>query len=132
MANPTKELRASAWIANGTWGPLQNDRFQRTGRWRAGPLGLDLSKAGVSGSMKDLAGRSTFLRPRFSSLKIAGVKLRHEKATTVQRFDTLQSGALSAVELVLRPAVVAVLLAIFLILCLHDLLADVLDRARSS
>jgi hypothetical protein len=83
-ANSSKGVRASTRIANGTRVAFQNGRFQLIGRWRAGPLGFNLSKTGVSASMKNKAGTFNFLKPQYSSFKIAGVQLRGKKAAQLQ------------------------------------------------
>jgi hypothetical protein len=79
-ANSSQGLRASTRIANGTRVALQNGRFQLIGRWRAGPLGFNLSKTGASASVKNRAGTFNFLKPKHSSFKLAGVQMRGRKA----------------------------------------------------
>jgi hypothetical protein len=83
-ANTSKGVRASTRIANGTRVALQNGRFQLIGRWRAGPLGFNLSKTGVSASVKNKAGTFNFLKPQYSSFKFAGFQLRGKKAAQLQ------------------------------------------------
>jgi hypothetical protein len=83
-ANSSKGLRASTRIANGTRVALQNGRFQLIGRWRAGPLGFNLSKTGASASVKTGVGTLNFLKPQYSSFKFAGVQLRGKKAAQLQ------------------------------------------------
>jgi hypothetical protein len=83
-ANSSKGLRASTRIANGTRVALQNGRFQLIGRWRAGPLGFNLSKTGVSASVKNKAGTFNFLKPQYSSFKVAGAQVRGKKAAQLQ------------------------------------------------
>ena len=83
-ANSSKGVRASTRIANGTRVALQNGRVQLIGRWRAGPLGFNLSKTGVSASFKNKAGTFNFLKPQYSSFKFAGVQLRGKKAAQLQ------------------------------------------------
>ncbi len=51
-ANSSNGLRASTRVSNGAQVALQNGRFQLFGRWKAGPLGFNLSKTGVSASVK--------------------------------------------------------------------------------
>jgi len=82
--NSSKGLRASTRIANGARVAFQNGRFQLIGRWRAGPLGFNLSKSGVSASVKNKAGTFNFLKPQYSSFKFAGVQLRGKKAAQLQ------------------------------------------------
>jgi len=83
-ANSSKGVRASTRIANGARVALQNGRLQLIGRWRSGPLGFNLSKTGVSGSIKNGAGSFNFLKPQYSSFKFAGVQLRGKKAAQLQ------------------------------------------------
>lgn len=83
-ANSSQGLRASTRVANGTRVALQNGRFQLIGRWRAGPLGFNMSKTGVSASVKNRAGAFNFLKPQYSSFKLAGVQLRGRKAAQLQ------------------------------------------------
>ena len=64
-ANSSKGVRASTRIANGTRVALQNGRVQLIGRWRAGPFGFNLSKTGVSASVKNKAGTFNFLKPQY-------------------------------------------------------------------
>lgn len=83
-ANSSKGLRASTRIVNGARMALQNGRFQLIGRWRAGPLGFNLSKTGVSASVNNRAGTFNFLKPQYSSFKLAGVQFRGKKAAQLQ------------------------------------------------
>ena len=69
-ANSSKGVRASTRIANGTRVALQNGRFQLIGRWRAGPLGFNLSKTGVSASVKNKVGTFNFLKPNIRLLSL--------------------------------------------------------------
>ena len=81
---------------------MQNGRFQLIGRWRAGPLGFNLSKTGVSGSLKNGAGRFNFVKPQYSSFKMAGLHLRGQKAANLQIAYMLVTGALFLAALTLR------------------------------
>jgi len=83
-ANSSKGLRASTRIANGTRVALKSGRLQLIGRWRAGPLGFNLSKTGASASVKNKPGTFNFLKPQYSSFKFAGVQLRGKKAAQLQ------------------------------------------------
>ena len=83
-ANSSKGVRASTRIANGTRVAFQNSRSQLIGRWRSGPIGFNLSKTGVSASVKNRAGTFNFLKPQYSSFKFAGVQLRGHKAAQLQ------------------------------------------------
>lgn len=83
-ANSSKGLRTSTRVANGARVAVQNGRFQLVGRWRAGPLGFNLSKTGVSASVKNEAGTFNFLKPQYSSFKFGGIQIRGKKAAQLQ------------------------------------------------
>lgn len=101
-ANSSKGLRASTRIANGTRVALQNGRFQLIGRWQAGPMGFNLSKTGASASVKNRAGTFNFLKPQYSSFKIAGVQLRGKKAAQLQLIYMLITASVFAVTFGVR------------------------------
>ena len=82
--NSSKGLRLSSRVANGTRVALQNGKFRLIGRWNAGPIGFNLSKSGVSASVKNKAGTFNFIKPQYSSFKIAGVQIRGQKAAQLQ------------------------------------------------
>ena len=83
-ANTSDGIRLSSRVARGTRVALQNGRFRLIGRWNAGPFRFNLSKTGVSASVKNRAGTFNFLKPQYSSFKIAGVQLRGKKAAQIQ------------------------------------------------
>lgn len=83
-ANTSDGIRLSARVAQGTRVALQNGKFRLIGRWNAGPLGFNLSKTGVSASVKNRAGTFNFIKPQYSSFKLAGVQLRGKKAAQIQ------------------------------------------------
>lgn len=80
------KLRTAGELPGGARVALQNGRFQFIGRWKAGPLGFNLSKTGVSASVKNQMGSFNFLKPQYSSFKFAGVQLRGKKAAQLQLF----------------------------------------------
>ena len=82
--NSSKGLRLSSRVARGTRVALQNGKFRLIGRWNAGPMGFNLSKSGVSASVKNKAGTFNFIKPQYSSIKIAGVQIRGQKAAQLQ------------------------------------------------
>ena len=83
-ANTAKGLRASTRVSNGMRIALQNGRTQLIGRWQNGPLNVNLSKTGLSASVKNKAGTFNFLKPQYSSVKFAGVQLRGKNAAYIQ------------------------------------------------
>ena len=83
-ANTSKGIRLSSRVAHGTRVALQRGKFRLIGRWNAGPLNFNLSKTGISGSVKNQAGTFNFIKPQYSSFKLAGVQMRGKKAAQLQ------------------------------------------------
>jgi hypothetical protein len=131
-ANSSKGIRASTRIANGTRVALQNGRLQLIGRWRAGPLGFNLSKTGVSASVKNKAGTFNFLKPQYSSFKFAGVQLRGKKAAQLQAIYMLIIAALIVAVFGARLLVFVLWLVALPFLFLWDLLVGFVKGARDA
>ena len=97
-ANTSEGIRLSSRVAQGTRIALQNGKFRLIGRWKSGPLGFNLSKTGVSASVKNQAGTFNFIKPQYSSFKIAGVQLRGKKAAQIQLvYMSIMAGVFLAV-----------------------------------
>ena len=120
-ANTSEGVRASTRVANGTRVALQNGRLQLIGRWRAGPLGFNLSKTGVSASVKNKAGTFNFLKPQYSSFKFAGVQLRGKKAAQLQLIFMAVMLAVWLVTLGFRLAVFLIWLVFLPVMALWDM-----------
>ena len=129
-ANSSKGVRASTRIANGTRVALQNGRVQLIGRWRAGPFGFNLSKTGVSASVKNKAGTFNFLKPQYSSFKLAGVQLRGKKAAQLQVIYMLIMAAVFLVAVIARASVFVFWLAILPVLVVWDILVGFVRGLR--
>jgi hypothetical protein len=129
-ANSSKGVRASSWIAKGTRVALQNARFQLIGRWRAGPFGFNLSKTGVSGSLKNGAGSFNVVKPRYSSFKMGGVHLRGKTAANLQMIYMAVTGAVFLAALALRIAWAVVWLMVLLGLFFWDFAAEFVSAIR--
>ena len=82
--NTSRGLRLSTRIAKGARIGFQNGRAQFIGRWRSGPLAFNMSKTGVSASIKNQAGSFNVVKPRYSSFKFGGVQIRGKNAATAQ------------------------------------------------
>ena len=130
-ANSSRGLRASTRIANGTRVALQNGRFQLIGRWRAGPLGFNLSKTGVSASVKNKAGTFNFLKPQYSSFKFAGVQLRGKKAAQLQIMYMLFMAAVFAVLFGVKLLVFLLWLLAFPVLFIWDMAVGFVRGVRN-
>lgn len=131
-ANSSKGLRASTRVANGTRMAMQNGRFQLIGRWRAGPLGFNLSKTGVSASVKNKAGTFNFLKPQYSSFKFAGVQLRGKKAAQLQVIYMLITAAVVLLAFMARAAIYLLWLLALPILFVWDLLVGFVQGVRDA
>lgn len=131
-ANSSKGLRASTRVANGTRVALQNGRFQLIGRWRAGPLGFNLSKTGVSASVKNRAGTFNFLKPQYSSFKFAGVQLRGKKAAQLQVIYMLFIASVVLLAFMARAAIYLLWLLALPILFIWDLLVGFVQGVRDA
>ena len=131
-ANSSKGLRASTRVANGTRMARQNGRFQLIGRWRAGPLGFNLSKTGVSASVKNKAGTFNFLKPQYSSFKFAGVQLRGKKAAQLQVIYMLITAAVVLLAFMARAAIYLLWLVALPILFVRDLLVGFVQGVRDA
>lgn len=131
-ANSSKGLRVSTRVANGKRMALQNGRFQLIGRWRAGPLGFNLSKTGVSASVKNKAGTFNFLKPQYSSFKFAGVQLRGKKAAQLQVIYMLINAAVVLLAFMARAAIYLLWLLALPILFVWDLLVGFVQGVRDA
>ncbi|ARU01894.1 hypothetical protein [Yoonia vestfoldensis] len=131
-ANSSKGLRASTRIANGTRVALQNGRFQLIGRWRSGPLGFNLSKTGVSASVKNKAGTFNFLKPQYSSFKLAGIQLRGRKAAELQMIYMLIMAVVFAAVFGVKIFVFLAWLLSLPVLFIWDLIVGFVQGVRSS
>ena len=63
---------------------FQNGNFQFIGRYHSGPFNFNVSKTGVSSSIKNKRGSYNFLKPNYSSFKLGGIQVRGKNAATFQ------------------------------------------------
>jgi hypothetical protein len=100
--NTTHGLRLSTRLARGLHVGLQNGKTRLVGRWSAGPFAFNLSKSGVSTSMRTSTGRLNLLNPRYSSFKLGGVQVRGKTAAQLQLITLLFQLAFWAVAVLLN------------------------------
>lgn len=140
--NTTHGLRLSTRLARGLHVGLQNGRTRLIGRWGTGPFAFNLSKSGVSTSMKTSTGRLNLLKPQYSSFKLGGVQVRGRTAAQLQLITLLFQLAFWAVTTAVRLVLLIALLVfralsgaawmvLTLLLVLFDLLAGVLSAVRT-
>jgi hypothetical protein len=119
--NTAKGVRLSARLAKGTHVALQRGRFRLQGRWNAGPLGFNLSKSGVSASLRTPTGAFNFLKPRYSSFNFAGVQLRGKNAAYLQAATLAIMGLGLLMALAVRLAIFAAWLVFLIATFVADL-----------
>lgn len=105
--NTSTGVRLSTRVAKGTHVALQRGRFRLQGRWNAGPLGFNLSKSGVSASVRTSTGTFNFLKPRYSSFKFAGVQVRGKNAMYLQLATLALMGSALLALLLIRVIIFA-------------------------
>ena len=130
--NSSRGFRASGRIADGARAAFQNGRFQLVGRWRAGPLGFNLSKTGMTASVKNKAGAFNFLKPRHSSFKLAGVQVRGKKAAQLQLVYLALAAAALTLLVGLRLLIFAFWLAFLLAMFVRDFAVGFLGGSRKA
>ncbi len=81
--NTKHGLRLHKRIAKGTRVGWQNGKFQFIGRFSNGPLNFNVSKSGVSTSIRTERGAYNIFKPNYSSFKLGGVQLRGKKAANL-------------------------------------------------
>ena len=82
--NTNHGLRLHKRLFKGARMGFQNGNFQFIGRYSSGPFNFNVSKTGVSTSIKNKRGSYNLLKPNYSSFKLAGVQVRGENAATLQ------------------------------------------------
>jgi hypothetical protein len=63
---------------------LQNGNLQFIGRYSNGPFNFNVSKSGVSTSIKNKRGSYNIFKPNYSSFKMGGVQVRGKNAAILQ------------------------------------------------
>ena len=63
---------------------FQRGNFQFIGRYKSGPFNFNISKGGVSTSIKNKRGTYNILKPNYSSFKLGGVQVRGKNAAALQ------------------------------------------------
>jgi len=63
---------------------FQNGNFQFIGRYKSGPFNFNVSKNGISASLKNKRSSYNILKPNYSSFKLGGVQVRGKNAASFQ------------------------------------------------
>ena len=82
--NTKHGLRLHKRLFKGARMGFQNGNFQFIGRYNSGPFNFNVSKNGVSTSLKNKRGSYNILKPNYSSFKLGGIQVRGKNAATFQ------------------------------------------------
>jgi hypothetical protein len=82
--NTNHGLRLHKRLFKGARMGFQRGNFQFIGRYNSGPFNFNISKKGVSTSLKTNRGSYNLLKPNYSSFKLSGVQIRGKNAATLQ------------------------------------------------
>ena len=82
--NTKHGLRLHKRLFSGARMGFQNGNFQFIGRYKSGPFNFNVSKNGVSTSLKNKRGSYNIFKPNYSSFKLGGVQVRGKNAATFQ------------------------------------------------
>jgi hypothetical protein len=76
--NTNHGLRLPKKLFKGARTGFQQGNFQFIGRYSNGPFNFNISKGGVSTSIRNERGSYNLFKPNYSSFKMAGVQVRAE------------------------------------------------------
>lgn len=84
---------------------FQNGNFQFIGRYNSGPFNFNVSKSGVSTSIKNERGSYNLFKPNYSSFKMGGVQFRGKNAANLQLIFMLSQLVFALIKVVWHLAV---------------------------
>lgn len=82
--NTNRGVRLYKRLFKGASMGFQNGYLQFIGRYQSGPFNFNVSKTGVSSSIKNKRGSYNFFKPNYSSFKLGGIQVRGKNAATFQ------------------------------------------------
>jgi hypothetical protein len=82
--NTKHGLRLHKRLFKGARMGFQCGNFQFIGRYKGGPFNFNVSKSGVSTSIKNKRGSYNLFKPNYSSFKLAGIQIRGKNAVALQ------------------------------------------------
>lgn len=97
--NTNHGIRLHKRLFSGARVGLQNGNFQFIGRYNSGPFNFNVSKSGVSTSIKNKRGSYNLLKPNYSSFKMGGMQVRGKNAATLQLIFMLFQLSINIVKL---------------------------------
>lgn len=96
--NTNHGLRLHKRLFRGARIGIQNGNFQFIGRYSDGPFNFNVSKGGVSTSLKHKRGTYNFFKPKYSSFKVAGVQVRGKNAVILSVIYLLLSLFINSIK----------------------------------
>jgi hypothetical protein len=97
--NTNNGVRLHKRLFRGARVGLQNGNFQFISRYSNGPFNFNVSKSGVSTSIKNKRGTYNIFKPNYSSFKMGGVQIRGKNAKILQLIFFSFILALNAIKL---------------------------------
>jgi hypothetical protein len=82
--NTQHGLRLHKRLMKGARIGFQRGNFQFIGRYSRGPFNFNISKSGLSTSIRNERGSYNFFKPNYSSFKLGCIQLRGKNAATLQ------------------------------------------------
>jgi hypothetical protein len=82
--NTKQGIRLHKRLFKGVRMGFQNGYFQCIGSYNSGPFNFNVSKSGVSTSIKNKRGAYNFFKPNYSSFKLGGIQVRGKNAAKFQ------------------------------------------------
>ena len=97
--NAKRGVRVSRTVAKNTQVAMQNGRFVLRGRYGKGPTKMNVSKTGATVSTRNRMGTINWIKPGWSSAKIAGVQVRGKNAVALQAVYLVIAGIAAIVQI---------------------------------
>ena len=97
--NTNHGIRLHKRLFRGARMGFQNGNFQFIGRYNSGPFNFNISKSGVSTSLKHKRGTYNFFKPNYSSFKLGGVQVRGKNAVMFSIIYLLLSLFINSIKL---------------------------------
>lgn len=89
--NTKQGVRLHKRLFKGVRMGFQRGNFQFIGRYNSGPFNLNISKGGVSTSLKNKRGSFNFMKPNYSSFKLSAFQVRVKNAAILQLIFIMMS-----------------------------------------
>jgi hypothetical protein len=130
--NTNHGLRLHKRLFKGARMGFQRGNFQFIGRYKSGPFNFNISKGGVSTSIKNKRGSYNLFKPNYSSFKLAGVQVRGKNAAALQLIGIVWSLVATVFKLLWHIGVAALWLVFLTIKWVVDFVIGFYNGYKSS